>query len=169
MTYKKKRGLMHLKKNQLEKICKKYALTACQIEYIKLLFLGINDNQIIAQELENTLLTAKIHITNIYKKLHESHKLAVVIKIIKECKLLHFNINDPPKELIEKFQQKYNLTNRETELFLIICNGVIPNKEIGKHMKIAFRSSINYLKIIYKKTFTNNKLALVIKFIDESE
>ena len=108
---------MHLKKNQLEKICKKYALTARQIEYIKLLFLGINDNQIIAQELENTLLTAKIHITNIYKKLHESHKLAVVIKIIKECKLLHFNINDPPKELIEKFQQKYNLTNRETELF----------------------------------------------------
>ena len=160
---------MHLKKNQLDKISKKYALTARQIEYVKLFFGGFNDNQIIAQELGNTLLTAKIHITNIYKKLNESHKLAIVLKIIKECKLLHFNINDPPKELIEKFQQKYNLTNREIELFLILCKGVTANKEIGKYMKIAFRSSINYLKIIYKKTFTNNKLGLVIKFIDESE
>ena len=169
MTYKKKRGLMHLKKNQLEKICKKYALTARQIEYIKLLFLGINDNQIIAQELENTLLTAKIHITNIYKKLHESHKLAVVIKIIKECKLLHFNINDPPKELIEKFQQKYNLTNRETELFKILCKGITANKEIGNVMNIHFETTKIHQKFLYRKTLTNNKLALVIKFIDESE
>ena len=160
---------MHLKKNQLEKICKKYALTARQIEYIKLLFLGINDNQIIAQELENTLLTAKIHITNIYKKLHESHKLAVVIKIIKECKLLHFNINDPPKELIEKFQQKYNLTNRETELFKILCKGITANKEIGNVMNIHFETTKIHQKFLYRKTLTNNKLALVIKFIDESE
>ena len=153
---------MKLAKRQLDKIRRKYALTDREIEYVILFFKGINDNNEIAQELGNTLLTAKLHITNIYKKLNESHKLSVVIKIIDELKLLPYDIKKPPESLIENFRLKYNLTNREIDLFLIICQGITSNKEIGKKMDIGFETEKIHLKLLYRKTFTNNKLALVL-------
>ena len=160
---------MHLLKKHLDKLRSKYALTAREIEYIMVFFRGINDNSEIAQILGNTLLTAKIHITNIYKKLHESSKIGVVIKIIDELKLLPFDIKDPPKEIVENFRNKYNLTNRETDLLLTICKSVTSNKDIGKIMNIAFETIQKHLIFIYRKTFTHNKLALFMKFIEESQ
>jgi DNA-binding CsgD family transcriptional regulator len=143
-----------------------FSLSAREFEYVKLFFEGINDNQELADRAGNTLLTAKIHISHIFNKFKVSHKLAVVIKIIDELKLLNFDIKDPTESLISKFQQKYNLTNREIDLLKIICKGYIANKDIGKQMNIPFLSSKNYLMIIYKKTFTNSKLTLFLKFIE---
>ena len=158
---------MLLSESNILLLRKKYKLSSREIEYVKLLFEGINDNEALSQALDNTLLTAKIHVTNIYKKLRVNHKLAAVLKIIEDCKLLNFPIKDPSQSLIEIFQTKYNLTNRESDLLKILCNSVTANKDIAKHMDISFRTSIYYLKNSYKKTFTNNKLSLVTKFIDE--
>ncbi len=160
---------MRLSIKHLEKVREIYALTDRELEYITLFFLGYSDNAQIAQELNNTLLTAKIHITNIYRKLETSHKLGVVIKILEELKILPFDIKEPPEQVLANFQQKYNLTNREIDLVKILCKSVTSNKGIGKEMNLSFRTSINYLKNIYKKTFTNNKLALFLKFIEESK
>lgn len=160
---------MRLSIDHLDKIREIYALTDREIEYITLFFLGFNDNAQIAQELNNTLLTAKIHITNIYKKLETSHKLGVVIKILEYLKILPFDVKEPPEQLLLNFQQKYNLTNRETDLLPILCKGVTANKDIGKEMNIGFVASRNHLWNIYKKTFTNNKLALILKFIELSK
>ena len=159
---------MHLNNRQIAFLRRGYSLSAREIEYVKLFFEGINDNQELADRAGNTLLTAKIHISHIFSKLSVSHKLAVVIKIIEELKLLDFDIKDPTQSLISKFQQKYNLTNREIDLLKIICQGYIANKDIGKQMNVHFEASNHQLLSIYRKTLTNNKLALFLKFIEGS-
>jgi len=160
---------MRLNENHYAILKRGFSLSAREFEYIKLFFEGINDNHELAEIAGNTFLTAKIHISHIFNKLQVSHKAAVVIKIVDELKLLDFDIKDPPQSLISNFKQKYNLTNREIDLLKIICHGVISNKDIGKNLNMSFRSSIHYLESIYKKTFTNNKLALIIKFSEESK
>ncbi|MBN1974586.1 MAG: hypothetical protein JW787_13180 [Sedimentisphaerales bacterium] len=137
--------------------------------FIELFIEGINENEILAEMSDNTLLTAKLHISHIYNKLHVNNKLAVVLKIIDDLKLLDFSIKDPPKSLIESFKARYNLTNRETELLKILCNSVIKRKEIAEKMNLRSDSIHTYTINIYRKTYTNNKLSLVTKFIEEAK
>jgi len=157
---------MRLSVAQIEKIRKRYKLTKREADLVKLYFAGINDNLEISKILNISFLTAKLHVTNIYRKLSVNHKLQVVIKIIDECKLLDFDIKGPPKGLISDIQKKYNFTDREIDLIKLIFQGITANKEIDKIMNISIYTNKTYLSSIYKKIQANNKLALIIKIID---
>ena len=100
---------MKLTEAQIAKIRKKYHLTKRELDFVKLFFSGINDNLELSQILNISFLTAKLHVTNIYRKLSVNHKLQVVIKIIDECKLLDFNIKKPPKTMIMRLQHSKKL------------------------------------------------------------
>jgi DNA-binding CsgD family transcriptional regulator len=160
---------MYLKHDHIAKLQRGYTLTAREIEYIKLLFEGINDNKELADKAENTLLTAKIHISNIYKKLKVSNKVSIILNIIEFLNLLPFDIKNPPETILDNFKNRYNLTNRELDIIKIICSGFTSNKEIGKELNIHFESSNIYQKSIYRKTFTHNKLSLILKLVEGSE
>lgn len=159
---------MKLSNKQISKIRERYKLSKRELDFIKLFFEGVNDNLELSQRLNIAFLTAKLHVTNIYKKLGVNNKLKVVIKIIDECKLLDFDIKNPPKSLLLNIQEKYNFTPREMDLIKLLFKGITVNKELSKNMGILLTSAALYLVSVYRKTYTNNKLALIINFIDEN-
>jgi DNA-binding CsgD family transcriptional regulator len=76
--------------------------------------------------------------------------------------LLEFNIGGSGTETFEEMCRIYKLTNRETEIVLLVRKG-FTYKEISNQLFIAGKTVENHIQNIYEKTDVKNKVSLIQK------
>ena len=65
-------------------------------------------------------------------------------------------------------QQKYNLTPRERQIAELVCQGFI-NGDIATVLQIAIGTVKTHIRNIYRKTCVNSKIAMLLKFVKDTE
>ena len=63
-------------------------------------------------------------------------------------------------------QKKYHLSPRELQVVICICHGC-DNKQIGESLNIKINTAKSFLGKAYLKTGVNNKVHLLLKFIND--
>lgn len=64
------------------------------------------------------------------------------------------------------FAEQNKLTERETEVFVLLANNVVSSADLGKELGVSHHTISNHLKNIFHKTNTGNKAELLAAFIN---
>jgi DNA-binding CsgD family transcriptional regulator len=67
---------------------------------------------------------------------------------------------DGPDSRIEEFTDRYQLTPREQEVFLLVISGHI-TKQVAGMLGISYYTAVTHVKNIYKKTGASSKVELL--------
>jgi DNA-binding NarL/FixJ family response regulator len=65
-------------------------------------------------------------------------------------------------------QRKYHLTPQELRLSIAICHGC-NNKMIAEKLEIEINTAKAHLANVYQKVGVNNKISLLLTFIEDAE
>ncbi len=85
---------------------------------------------------------------------------------------LHENHNEQPQVVLVKPRQweliknRYRMTNRELEIARLVCMG-FNNEQIDLILKIKHGTVKTHVRNIYRKTWVNNKVSMLLKFLSE--
>ena len=66
----------------------------------------------------------------------------------------------------ELIQKRYRMTNRELEIARLVCLG-LNNEQIAGNLQIKHGTVKTHVRNIYRKTWVNNKVAMLLKFLSE--
>ena len=64
------------------------------------------------------------------------------------------------------FAETNKLTERETEVFVLLANKIVSSVDLGKELGVSHHTISNHLKNIFQKTNTGNKAELLAAFIN---
>ena len=82
-------------------------------------------------------------------------------------------VPDLPKIVLLKkkqwqlLQKRYRMTNRELDIAQLICRG-LNNEEIADILDIRYGTVKTHIRNIYRKTWVRNKIAMLLRFIEEA-
>ncbi len=78
-------------------------------------------------------------------------------------------VQAPPsiQDRMERFSDRYQLTQRETDVITLVLDGDMPLKQVASQLSISERMVSRHLTAVYKKTSTTNRSGLVKLFYDE--
>lgn len=62
--------------------------------------------------------------------------------------------------------KRYRMTDREMEVAKLICRG-LSNDHIAERLKIKQGTVKTHVRNIYRKTWVNNKIAMLLKFLQD--
>ena len=85
---------------------------------------------------------------------------------------MHENHNEQPQVVLVKPRQwefikkRYRMTNRELEIVRLVCLG-LNNEQIAFNLKIKHGTVKTHVRNIYRKTWVNNKVLMLLKFLSE--
>jgi len=65
-------------------------------------------------------------------------------------------------------QRRYKITPRELEIAKLVCRG-LSNEQIAGHLKIRISTVKVHMRNIYRKTWVENKILMLLRFIEDSE
>ena len=65
-------------------------------------------------------------------------------------------------------QRRYKITPRELEIAKLVCRG-LSNEQIAGHLKIRIGTVKVHMRNIYRKTWVENKILMLLRFIEDSE
>ena len=79
---------------------------------------------------------------------------------------------DPSMVLLNKRQwdfirKRYRITNREMDIAQLVCRG-LSNDQIATRLKIKKGTVKTHVRNIYRKTWVNNKIAMLLKFLQDA-
>ena len=63
-------------------------------------------------------------------------------------------------------QKKYHFTPRELQLAIAVCRGC-NNKQAAEKLKVKVNTAKAHLAKVYQKVGVNNKIMLLLKFIED--
>jgi DNA-binding NarL/FixJ family response regulator len=63
-------------------------------------------------------------------------------------------------------QRKYHFTPRELQIAIAVCRGC-DNKKLAEHLDIEVNTAKVYLRIVYRKVGVDNKILLLLKFLED--
>ena len=66
----------------------------------------------------------------------------------------------------EWIKKRYRMTNRELEIARLVCLG-LNNEQIAFNLKIKHGTVKTHVRNIYRKTWVNNKVLMLLKFLSE--
>jgi DNA-binding NarL/FixJ family response regulator len=61
----------------------------------------------------------------------------------------------------------YNMTQRELQIAKYVCHG-LSNQQIAGNLKIQQGTVKTHMRNIYRKTWVNNKIAMLLRFVEAS-
>jgi|GEM_PF-608328 len=64
-------------------------------------------------------------------------------------------------------QKWYNMTQRELQIARYVCQG-LSNQQIANNLKIQQGTVKTHMRNIYRKTWVNNKIAMLLRFVEAS-
>jgi DNA-binding CsgD family transcriptional regulator len=64
-------------------------------------------------------------------------------------------------------KRRYRMTDRELEIARYVCAGM-NNEEIASRFKISPGTVKTHLRNIYRKTWVNTKIAMLLRFVNEA-
>lgn len=64
-------------------------------------------------------------------------------------------------------QKRYHISCRETQIAKLICQG-FSNDEIARYLKIKIGTVKTHIRNIYRRIRVNNKIEMLLKFVDVS-
>jgi len=85
---------------------------------------------------------------------------------------MHENHNEQPQVVLVKPRQwefikkRYRMTKRELEIVKLVCLG-LNNEQIALSLKIKHGTVKTHVRNIYRKTWVNNKVSMLLKFLSE--
>ena len=65
-------------------------------------------------------------------------------------------------------QRRYKITPRELEIAKLVCRG-LSNEQIAGRLKIRIGTVKVHMRNIYRKTWVENKILMLLRFIEDSE
>ncbi len=84
------------------------------------------------------------------------------------------NHNTTPSDLVllnagqwAFLKQRFRMTNRELEIAKLICRG-LSNDQIADDLNIKHGTVKTHVRNIYRKTWVNNKISMLLKFLEEA-
>ena len=90
---------------------------------------------------------------NIFDPMHENHNERDQVVLVKPRQW----------ELIKK---RYRMTKRELEIARLVCLG-LNNEQIAVNLRIKHGTVKTHVRNIYRKTWVNNKVSMLLKFFSE--
>ena len=81
-------------------------------------------------------------------------------------------VHDPDPPLVKPRQwdlikKRYRMTKREMEIARLVCHG-LSNEQIARDLRIKHGTVKTHVRNIYRKTWVNNKVAMLLKFLSEA-
>lgn len=64
-------------------------------------------------------------------------------------------------------RRRFKITPRELEIAKLICLG-LTNEEIGTHLKISSGTVKVHVRNLYRKTWVENKILMLLRFIEDA-
>ncbi len=65
-------------------------------------------------------------------------------------------------------QRRYKITPRELEIAKLVCRG-LSNEQIAGRLKIRIGTVKVHMRNIYRKTWVENKILMLLRFVEDSE
>jgi DNA-binding NarL/FixJ family response regulator len=62
-------------------------------------------------------------------------------------------------------QKRYSMTGRELQIAQSVCRG-LSNQQIADNLKIQQGTVKTHMRNIYRKTWVNNKIAMLLRFVE---
>jgi len=98
--------------------------------------------------------------TNLPNSVKSSLDAASVVSKLPDVVL----IQDEQWDHIKKW---YNMTQRELQIAKYVCHG-LSNLQIAGNLKIQQGTVKTHMRNIYRKTWVNNKIAMLLRFVEAS-
>jgi DNA-binding NarL/FixJ family response regulator len=63
-------------------------------------------------------------------------------------------------------QKKYHLSSRELQVAICICRGC-DNKQVAENLAVSLNTAKLYIRNLYRRVGVDNKILLLLKFLDD--
>ena len=96
--------------------------------------------------------------TTLPNSVRNSLDAASVVSKLPDVVLIH-------DEQWDHIKKGYNMTLRELQIAKYVCHG-LSNQQIAANLKIQQGTVKTHMRNIYRKTWVNNKIAMLLRFVE---